>query len=110
MPRLCSSVGGPSLSTVTASPLAGVLRGVPPRVGFHPSFECGNSDALSRLVIVGRFSMGTPTKWRDCSLTSAAIERTDIYGGKLSEPHQSGPLPPQPVIGQSPALAVWQVA
>jgi hypothetical protein len=54
--------------------------------------------------------MGTPTTWRDCSLSSAALERTEFYGGKVFEAHQSCPLPHHPVIGQSPALTVWPMA
>jgi hypothetical protein len=65
---------------------------------------------MSRLVIVVRFSKGTPSTWRDCSLNSAALERTEIFGGKLCESHQSGPVPQHQVIGQSPALTVWPVA
>jgi hypothetical protein len=49
--------------------------------------------------------MGTPTTWRECSLSSAALERTEYYGGKVCEPHQSGPRPQHPVLGQLPALA-----
>jgi hypothetical protein len=54
--------------------------------------------------------MGNPTTWRDCSLSSAALERTEFYGAKVCEPHQRGPIPQHPVIGQSPALTVWPVA
>jgi hypothetical protein len=53
--------------------------------------------------------MGTPTTWRACSLSSAALERTDLYGGKWCKPHQSGPLAQHPVIGQSAALTFWPV-
>jgi hypothetical protein len=54
--------------------------------------------------------MGTPTTWRDCSLSSAALERNEFYGGKSCELHQSYPLPQHPVIGQSPTLTVGPVA
>jgi hypothetical protein len=80
MPRLLCSVGDPSFNSVTAGLLACVLRGVAPCVGFHSSFDCATLDAPSRLVIVGRFSMGIPTTWRDCSLSSAALGRTEFYG------------------------------
>jgi hypothetical protein len=54
--------------------------------------------------------MGTPTTWCEISLRSAALERTEFYGGEVCEPHQSGPLPQHPDIGQSQALTVWPVA
>jgi hypothetical protein len=54
--------------------------------------------------------MGIPTTWPDCSLSSAALERTELYGGKGFKPHQSGPLPQHPVIGQTAGLTVWPVS
>jgi hypothetical protein len=54
--------------------------------------------------------MGSPTTWRECSLSSAALERTEFDGGKECQAHQSGPISQHPVIGQSPALTVWPLA
>jgi hypothetical protein len=54
--------------------------------------------------------MGTPTTWRDCSLSSAALERNQFFGGKWCETNQGVPLPQHPVIGQTPSLTVWPVA
>jgi hypothetical protein len=54
--------------------------------------------------------MGTPTTWRDGSLSSAALERNEFFGGKGCKIHKSVPLPQHPVIGQSPSLTVWMVA
>jgi hypothetical protein len=48
------------------------------------SLEFGNSDANSRLVIGGGFSMGTPTTFRDYRLSSAALEITELMVGKVA--------------------------
>jgi hypothetical protein len=43
-----------------------------------PFVRCGSSDVPTRSVIIFRFSMGTPNTWRDYSLISAALERTEL--------------------------------
>jgi hypothetical protein len=53
--------------------------------------------------------MGTPTTWRDCSLNSPALERTEFYDRKAFEEHQSGPLPQHPFSGKSLVLTVRPV-
>jgi hypothetical protein len=52
--------------------------------GSHSSFEFRSSDATSRLVNVGRFSMGTPTTFIDYRLSSATLEITELMVGKCA--------------------------
>jgi hypothetical protein len=54
--------------------------------------------------------MGNPTMWRDCSLSSAALDRTEGFSRIWCEPHQNVPLPQHPVIGKLPGLTIWLVS
>jgi hypothetical protein len=103
MPRRWSSVGDPYLNSANAGPLVIGVQVVPQSVCLHPSFECGSSDAPSRLDIVGRFSKGNPITWRDCSLSSGALERTEMMDVEVYKPHNICQLPQHPVIGHLPA-------